>query len=432
MSIEPAKRLNNTGSATHEGHIALRPGPLGSVVTMMTIGTLGAVMSPYMIEVTRSVLDVEMRTAGILVSAQLLTSALITFAVARLANGPHRIRLAGVGLLMVIIGFAGAAFISAPPVFLTALFIGAAGLGIIGAAGGAAFAAFRDLNRASGVFGVTNRIICAGILSMIPIFSGGPAIVFGSFSALALCGLAVLFLLPRAPLATARGLEGQQQSALQDKPSHGDIRMPGRLKLAGAGIVILSAFLGIMTDAFYAVILRVAQDQVNMTMAQTGMLLSGLTLGGFLGSFILLLGRRLGRPISLTMFMVSAACMILLATVTNSIPVFAASVLIFGVLGNPILCLFMATAGAVDETGRWSGQVMASYMVGASFAPFIGSSVYDAAGPLGVGLVAVGVCAVITPLAAYCALVSIRAERAFEMREASSAGYFAQGSLSPS
>lgn len=372
-------------------------------------GYLGVNLSPYMITATQEGLGLDILPASWIVTATLLITAVTGLAIAPLCAGAHRRSVARAGLLIGVMGFGLAAFV--PPLIVPGLLAGGAGAGGAVAASGAALAAFRNPDRVAGFNGLANRGTITLVLAIVPLIGLAPIQVFGSLALMSLIGLAVSLWLPGAPTVDQRAAAAASSRA---RPAQDNAPARGRPRLfVGLGLLLLFALWAVSEDSLWAMAGAMGADQAGLSAAGLGVALSVSTAGGLLGSIVLMAaGNRLGRAVPLvSLLIVGGALKILEGFVTDPttfIVVFVAWNTIYAVA----FMYFVSTAAALDADGRWSGPLLAVYLVGSALTPVIGAALVSAFGYQGfVTVLGVASFAIAGPAGAI-ALASTRAERA--------------------
>ncbi|MGZ0066989.1 MFS transporter [Microbacterium arborescens] len=369
-------------------------------------GYLGVNLSPYMITALREELELDTLTASWIVTATLLATAVAGLAIAPLCAGPRRLAVARVGLGLGAIGFGAAALGGIGALVIAGLFIGGLGAGGAVAASGAALAAFRNPDRAAGFYGLANRGVITIVLAIVPLMGLAAIDVFGTLAVFSLLGLAASRWLPAAPMSDDRGPAAPAEAMPIEIPRTGTLRVrrpaEARAAWAGFGILVVFALWAASEDSLWAMAGVMGGDRTGLTAEGLGVALSGATAGGLLGSVgLMIAGNRFGRVIPLTVLLVTGGALkIALGFVTDP-TLFIAVFIIWNTVYAMSFMFFVATASALDETGRWSGPLMAVYLVGSALTPVIGAAIVSIAGYVGfVTVLAVASFALAIPAAA--------------------------------
>jgi MFS family permease len=151
--------------------------------------------------------------------------------------------------------------------------------------------------------------------------------------------------------------------------------------------------------------------QAGMTEEQLGLVLSASTGGGLLAAIALIfLGTRLGRALPLGILLVLGAALKLTACLTTDSTTYLVTMIAWNTVYAVAFMYFIATAAALDASGRWSGPVLGVYLVGSSFAPLFGAWIGDAFGFPVLGWVLAGFSLVLLVPAVLIARLSSRVE----------------------
>ncbi|WP_353815923.1 MFS transporter [Agromyces sp. SYSU T00266] len=357
-------------------------------------GYLGVNLSPYMIAALQAALGADVLTASWIVTATLLATAITGLVVARLCAGPQRLAVARIGLAVAAAGFGIAAFVPAPAAVVAGLIAGGIGAGGAVASSGAALAAFINPERVAGVNGLANRAVITVILAIVPMIGLAPASVFGVLAVFSLGMLATTAWLPAAPILAPVANDAVAAS--------GTGRSIGsrRVTIAGLALLVCFALWAVSEDSLWAMAGVIGAEQAALTPEGLGLALSGATAGGILGAILItVVGDRFGRALPLAILLAAGGVLKMIeATVTDP----TAFIVVF-IVWNTIYAIaflyFVATAAALDADGRWSGPLLAVYLVGSALTPVIGAALVEAFGFAGFGIVlGVASFALITPV----------------------------------
>ncbi|QEA30043.1 MFS transporter [Microbacterium sp. CBA3102] len=377
-------------------------------------GYLGVNLSPYMISAAQSGLGIDVLSASWLVTATLLLTAVTGLAIAPLCAGIHRRTVARAGLSLAVIGFATAAL--APAAILPGLLLGGAGAGGAVAASGAALAAFRNPDRVAGFNGLANRGVITVVLAVIPLIGLAPIDVFGTLALFNLIGLVASVWLPAAPVVAPQAGAAVAEAMPIEIPPTGTVRVsPARSRkvtIAGFGLLITFALWAVSEDSLWAMAGVMGAEQAALTPEGLGIALSGATAGGLLGSVLLMIvGARFGRAVPLVILLIAGGvlkiCEGFVTDPTTFIVVFIAWNSVYAIA----FMYFVSTSAALDADGRWSGPLLAVYLVGSALTPVIGAALVGALGYQGFA-VALGIASFVLAIpTGAIALVSTRLER---------------------
>ena len=374
-------------------------------------GYLGVNLSPYMIAAAQFALGVDVLTASWLITGALLLTAITGLATAKLSAGPHRMLVARVGLVVAAAGFGAAALVPAPGVVVAGLLLGGIGAGGAVSSSGAALAAFINPDRVSGISGLANRAVVTVILALVPLLPLVPISVFGT---LALFSLVVLFTsawLPSAPVvdhAAAPATDAAASGLVARRPHRAET-------IAGFVLLVTFALWAVSEDSLWAMAGVMGADQAGLTPEGLGIALSGATAGGIVGAILLMIvGDRLGRAVPLAVLLVAGGALKIVEGFVTDPTVFIVVFIVWNTLYAIAFFYFVATAAALDADGRWSGPLLAVYLVGSSLTPVIGAALVGALGYQGF-VVVLGVWSFVLAVPAFLvARISSRLQRTEE------------------
>ncbi|WP_455835481.1 MFS transporter [Pseudarthrobacter siccitolerans] len=375
------------------------------------VGFMSANLVPFMILAIQDSLEVGATEAGTLMTACLLATALACLAVTRFTEGRGRYLVARLGLLLTAAGFGLAALDLAPAAVITGIITGGIGAGGAVASGGAALAALRNPNRASGISGLANRAIVTVVLAIIPAVGIGMGSAFGLVAGLA---LALLFTAGWLPTAEEPAVpEGAPHASSTDSTTTAvaDAVSTRTITIAGFALLSIFALWAIGEDSLWAMSGAIGVAQAGMTEEQLGLVLSASTGGGLLAAIALIfLGTRLGRALPLGILLALGAALKLTACLTTDSTTYLVTMIAWNTVYAVAFMYFIATAAALDASGRWSGPVLGVYLVGSSFAPMFGAWIGEAFGFPALGWVLAGFSLVLLVPAVLIARLSSRVE----------------------
>ncbi|WP_372967027.1 MFS transporter [Microbacterium sp.] len=378
-------------------------------------GYLGVNLSPYMITAAQSGLGIDVLAASWLVTATLLLTAVAGLAIAPLCAGAHRRTVARIGLALAVLGFATAALV--PPLMIPALLLGGAGAGGAVAASGAALAAFRNPDRVAGFNGLANRGVITVVLAVIPLIGLAPIDVFGALALFSILGLAASAWLPAAPVQDPRAAAAVAEAMPIEVPPTGAVRLsPARSRtvtLAGFGLLVVFALWAASEDSLWAMAGIMGAEQTGLTPEGLGIALSGATAGGLVGSILLMIvGSRLGRAVPLGILLVTGGVLKIVEGFTTDPTAFIVVFVAWNTIYAIAFMYFVSTSAALDADGRWSGPLLAVYLVGSALTPVIGAALVGLLGFQGFAI-ALGIASFVLAVpASAIALLSTRLERA--------------------
>ncbi|WP_217182705.1 MFS transporter [Streptomyces sp. AC495_CC817] len=377
-------------------------------------GYLGVNLSPYMITAAQTALGLDVLTASWLVTATLLLTAVAGLSIAPLCAGIHRRTVARVGLGLGVLGFGAAALI--PSLVLAGLLVGGIGAGGAVAASGAALAAFRNPDRVAGFNGLANRGVITVVLAVIPLIGLAAIDVFGALALFSAIGLAVSAWLPAAPVVEPHAAAAVAEAMPIEIPETGAVRVsPPRSRLvtiAGFGLLVTFALWAASEDSLWAMAGVMGADQAGLTPEGLGIALSGATAGGLLGSLLLMVvGNRLGRAVPLVVLLALGGALKIVEGFTTDATAFIVVFIAWNTIYAIAFMYFVSTSAALDADGRWSGPLLAVYLVGSALTPVIGAALVGALGYQGFA-VALGIASFVLAVpAGAIALLSTRLER---------------------
>lgn len=377
-------------------------------------GYLGVNLSPYMITAAQTGLGLDVLAASWLVTATLLLTAVTGLAIAPLCAGTHRRTVARAGLGLAVVGFATAAL--APAAMLPGLLLGGAGAGGAVAASGAALAAFRNPDRVAGFNGLANRGVITVVLAVIPLIGLAPIDVFGALALFSLIGLVATAWLPAAPVVAPQAGAAVAEAMPIEVPPTGTVRTsPTRTRTvtaAGVGLLLVFALWAASEDSLWAMAGVMGAEQAGLTPEGLGIALSGATAGGLLGSLLLMIvGARLGRAVPLVILLVAGGALKIVEGFVTDPTTFIVTFIAWNSVYAIAFMYFVSTSAALDADGRWSGPLLAVYLVGSALTPVIGAALVGVLGYQGFA-VALGFASFVLAVpAGAIALLSTRLER---------------------
>lgn len=378
-------------------------------------GYLGVNLSPYMITAAQTGLGIDVLGASWLVTATLLLTAVTGLVIAPLCAGAHRRTVARAGLALGALGFATAALL--PGAILPALLAGGIGAGGAVAASGAALAAFRNPDRVAGFNGLANRGVITVVLAVIPLMGLAPLDVFGALALFCVIGLAASAWLPAAPVVDPHAGAAVAEAMPIEVPPTGTLKVsPGRSRvvtIAGFGLLLVFALWAASEDSLWAMAGVMGAEQAGLSPEGLGIALSGATAGGLLGSLLLMaVGSRLGRAVPLVVLLLAGGALKIVEGFSTDATAFIVVFIAWNTIYAIAFMYFVATSAALDADGRWSGPLLAVYLVGSALTPVIGAALVGVLGFQGFAI-ALGIASFVlaVPTGAI-ALLSTRLERA--------------------
>ncbi|RJT75946.1 MFS transporter [Arthrobacter cheniae] len=349
-----------------------------STFGITVVGFMTANLVPVMI-LALTDLGYSATGAGTLMTACLLLSAMTCLATARWTTGSGRYKVARIGLALTASGFGAAAVIADPTIAAIGIIIAGLGSGGAVAAGGAALAALRDPDRASGISGFTNRAIVAVVLFIIPLIGIGMGSAFGILAALALAALFTTGWMPDRPKGETGGAPNIERSRARTSRS---------TRIAGFGVLACFALWALGEDSLWAVAAVMGEQQASLDEAGMALVLSLSTAGGLVASAaVSLFGKKLGRTVPLvTALLVGAILKITSGFVTDP-GLYLVVIIVWNTVYMVAFLYIVAIAAALDATGKWSAPILGVYLVGSSFAPLFGTAVSEMVGFANLGII---------------------------------------------
>lgn len=405
-------------SSPEPSRLPLTPTRLIATFGIGVVGFMSANLVPFMILAMQSALHVDATTAGTLMTACLLSTAVTCLLVTRFTEGRGRYLVARIGLAVTALGFGLAAFDLGPAASIVGIVAGGIGAGGAVASGGAALAALRNPNRVSGISGLANRAIVTVVLAIIPAIGVGMGSAFGIVAGLA---FVLFFAVPWLPMVGSpaaaepetEGVAAETGSFVTTTTGSYRVRTSTRMiTVAGFGLLTMFALWAIGEDSLWAMSGAIGVEQAGMSEAQLGLVLSASTGGGLIVSIALVFaGARLGRALPLGILLALGGVLKLTACLTTDPTVYLWVLIAWNTVYAAAFMYVVATAAALDSSGRWSGPVLGVYLVGSSFAPLFGAWVADTFGFAALGWVLFAFSFVLLVPLTFVARLSTRVER---------------------
>lgn len=384
------------------GRVPLTAPRAVSTFGITVVGFMTANLVPVMI-VALADLGFTPTGAGTLMTACLLLSALACLVTSRWTALGGRYIVARAGLALTALGFGTAAMVEVPAIAAAGILIGGFGSGGAVAAGGAALAALRDPDRASGISGFANRAIVAVILFLIPAVGLGMGSAFGILACLALAGLLTSGWLPDRPAALPA-----HTATATGTPT----KSPRSVTVAGVVLLACFAVWALGEDSLWAVAAVMGAEQAGLDEAGMGLVLSLSTLGGLLAAAVVgIAGKRLGRTIPLAAALVIGASLKITSGFITDPQLYLVVIIIWNTVYMVAFLYVIAVAAALDATGRWSAPILGVYLVGSSFAPLFGTAVSSALGFSTLGIILGGITLLVLIPLIVVARISLRTEK---------------------
>lgn len=397
---------------TVDHRLPLTPRRAVSTFGLSVLGLLAANLLPFMVIALQDSLGLGVTRAGAVMTGSLLATAVACTACTRLAEGERRVLVGQVGLALTAVASAVAALALPAAVTVTAVVLAGAGAGGALAASGAALAALRNPNRVSAANGLVNRGVVTVALAVVPLVGITTASVFGMVAAAAAALFVVAAWLPRAPVAApaARHLvPGEPGAAAAVAPSSRPAARSSRsVTVAGVALLAMYALWAVSEDSVWALAGTMGAEQAGLTDAGLGFVLSASSAGGLVAAVVLtLLGDRVGRAVPLAVFLVVGGALKLTAALTTDATVYTVVLIAWNTVYLAVFLYFIATAAALDASGRFSGPAIGVYLFGSSFSPVVGGWLVETFGYPGFGwTIAVTSWLLVVPVVAVAVLSS--------------------------
>jgi predicted MFS family arabinose efflux permease len=350
---------------------------VAAVVVATSVGLVGANLQPMLLGAIIDGLGLSPGEAGFAGSVELGAMAVVTLLLAPRVASLSRSRLALMGAVVTVLGYAFSAAATSFEALLVARLFTGLGEGAVLAAGNAAAASSSDPDRLWAFVVVFGGLVAALIMGTIPLAIGpwkqvGGFVVVAVFCLLCLPGMR---LLPPAPAATVAAA-----SSALPHPGLGVLTLLAILlaQIGESGLWAFSERLGL---------------QVELSAEAIGLVLGGATLAGVGGAAAAaVLSTRSGRvgPLAVGILVTTVArCAVVYATTPA---VYVASQLVWGISYLFVLPYFLGTVAALDRFGRWSAAAGGAMSIGVAIGPGVAGWLASDAGygALGVLMAATG------------------------------------------
>ncbi|WP_406280932.1 MFS transporter [Embleya sp. NBC_00896] len=348
---------------------ARRPSAAVAAISVLaSAGYLLANLLPAFLDAVRTGLGLSAAAAGALGTAVLLGSALAGAVVTRAAGRSGRARLARIGLLLMVGGFAVAAVTGATWLAVAGSIVGGAGGGMALTVATAAMAATPDPARTSGVALLAVALSGTVLYALVPLLGGGRGATVGLMAAV---GLGALLMVRHLPASAASA-----DPAGKD-PDPAPHRTAGLLLTTAVGVR------SVAMNAVWAIAAGVGTDRVGLSAGTVRALCAACLLAGVVGVVV---AGSAGRGRARTTPLVAAVCAGGLAALTMTLaPAGGVALYAVGLLGWNASCQAVTTyvlgvAAVLDGRGRWGALAMAANTFGAACGPIVGLSALAAFG----------------------------------------------------
>ena len=397
--------MSNDSSTTHSTRVPLTATRAVSIFGISVVGFMTANLVPIMLVALIEELAFPATAAGALLTGSLLACAATCLLTSRWASLDGRYVIARSGLALSALGFGAAAFIPSVPAVIAGVLLGGLGSGGAVSASGAALGALRNPDRASGISGFANRALVSVVLFAIPALGAGMGSAFGLLAGLALAALFTTGWLPDRPAVESPAVA----AAATTSPAVSQ----RKTTIAGLGLLACFALWALSEDSLWAVAATMGAEQARLDETGMGLVLSLSTLGGLIASALIgVAGGRLGRTVPLAAALIAGGALKFVSGMVTDPGWYMVVIIAWNTIYMLSFIYVVATAAALDATGRWSAPVLGVYLIGSSFAPVFGTSISTAAGYTTLGMVLSGMTFVLLVPFLIISRFSVRAEAA--------------------
>ncbi|MPY55928.1 MFS transporter [Streptomyces spongiae] len=307
--------------------------------------------------------------SGLVAASQLLATAVVTLAMAERATRPGRVKSARLGLLVAVVGFVGATFVSDPVSLIVANLVIGVGLGMVYAMATAALASTDNPDRASTLTVVGT--VCATALLLVAVPAANQNLTEG-FGCLVM-GVACLIgwpLVGRLPDASPP----QVTEVVQEKKT-GTAPRPSAVLLTGMAL-LWAVTLGAWS---YASVL--GHEHTGMSSSDLSIVLAVSSVAALVGAVVgPYVAQRLGRMRSLAGFVVVQAVSMALLVTTHSSPLFIVMSVVWQATQLAVLIQTLGAAAVLDSTGRLVASLSGASALGVGFGPLLVGTFLDTLG----------------------------------------------------
>jgi len=339
-------------------------GVSAALIAGVTLGNAGTNVMPVFVDDFAARFHMSESTAGLVGTAQLVTTAVVTIMLAKRAAGPGRTAMARWGAAVAAVGLLGAAVAADAGAIIAANMVLGAGLGAVYAAATAALAAFDDPDRASTV-AISGTVVVTALL-IVAVSAADRALSPGSgFALLALCCVPTWLLMRRLP----------KSRDVVDDVLPAPPRRPSVVLLAGA------VLLWLVTQGAWSYAAVLGREHTGMSPASVSAVLAAssvLALAGAMAGPVA--ARRFGRLSSLTSFVVAEALGMALLVVTHDQMLFVAAGVVWQACQLAVLVQILAAAAVVDPSGRWTASLGGAGALGNGIGPLVVGHLLSSAG----------------------------------------------------
>lgn len=259
-----------------------------------------------------------------------------------------------------ITGFAIAGLVYTAGSVTLGLVVAGLGCGAMGAASTAAVSATENPDRSTTAVALINRLAVSALFLLAPIYFRDLQQVFLMLAALGIAGTLLVRGLPNLPGALVK---------VAPRPG---TKVTG---FRSAGLLLAIAFgaWSLTEDMVYSLTAAVFGVHAGLSVEASTSLLAYKVLGGLLGTILAPIAlKKLGRSGSIAVIVViSTVSKFLMITTTNPI-VYAAALVVWGVVYLAVVVLVLGLAATMDISGRIGVLVGSFYIMGIACGPLVG------------------------------------------------------------
>lgn len=342
----------------------LTVGVSAALIAGVTLGNAGTNVMPIFVDDFAARFHMSESAAGLVGTAQLIATAVVTIMLAKRAAGVGRTTMARWGAAVAAVGLVGAAVATDAGAIIAANIVLGAGLGAVYAAATSALAAFDDPDRASAV-AVSGTVVVTALL-IVGVSAADRAWSPGTgFAVLALCCVPTWLLVGRLP--KSRNAIGGTHPVAPKRPSV--------VLLAGA------VLLWMVTQGAWSYAAVLGREHTGMSPAAVSAVLAASSVVALAGAVAgPVVARRLGRVAALTSLVVAESLGMALLVVTHDRTLFIAAAIAWQACQLAVLVQILAAAAVVDPSGRWTASLGGAGALGNGVGPLAVGHLLSSAG----------------------------------------------------
>ncbi|GAA1610461.1 MFS transporter [Leucobacter chromiireducens] len=372
-----------------------------ALITTWVFALLPANLVPSIIEKLVYQLGVSVTTAGLVATGMTLANAAAVLGSRRIVQRGDRVRVARIGLAIMMLAFGAGALWPVAGVSMTALIAGGVGSGLVISAATAAVSATPDPDRATSLVMIVNRFLVAVAFLTIPLVGGGVRELFLILAIPGIIGFIGAQWLPRLPEDTAMvSVVGTAAAAA----SAGDAAPPAPASVraehdahaastAGAHVTaparrtrrigwLLALGFGawsITDDGVYGLVgVIVGESDMPVSDSFVPMIFALSVFCGLGGALIApFLHRWFGRTATLCALLAVSALAKLGLIVLATPVMYAVSSAVWGFVFGAMLPLIFGLAASLSRDGGVSVLVNGVYVIGVALGPFVATQLFD-------------------------------------------------------